>query len=44
MDDMNRYTNENNEIKEEKNPLWKKVGVFFIAVLMAAVTVFIMNI
>jgi hypothetical protein len=47
MDDLNKYSrdmDENNEVKSEKTPLWKKVGVFFVALVMAFVTVFIMNI
>ena len=46
MDDLNKFSHdleENNEQKSEKTPLWKKVGVFFAALIMAFVTVFVMN-
>ena len=32
------------EKEPQKAPLWKKFGLFFAALIMAAVTVFIMNI
>ncbi len=47
MDDLNKFSHdleENNEQKSEKTPLWKKVGLVFVAFIMAFVTVFIMNI
>ena len=46
MDD-NRFSHDqmpNNDKEPQKAPLWKKFGLFFVALIMAAVTVFIMNI
>lgn len=46
MDEMNKFSHdleESNEQKSEKAPLWKKVGIIFGALIMAFVTVFIMN-
>lgn len=43
----NRFSHDavdKNEKDEQVTPLWKKFGLFFVALAMAMVTVFIMNI
>lgn len=47
MEDNRRYLHDavdKNEKEVSKTTSWKKVGLFFIALVMAMVTVFVMNI
>ena len=43
MDNNFQPNNENHEVKSKAKRFWAHVGLFFIALALAAVTVFVLN-